>query len=163
MKTENTQNGELKGRVSNREGVIKGLKISKEAKTLLKVSKQHGETYSQTIERLIEQNSRIPRGETLGQKGEIIGKKDNSGFLKEEIPDLLASFGLSRDDVGLMIKTYFENLLLESKNEGKRLRLPYGKPFDVTKAVVASIWIIGLSVVGVLCLPDILDLLRMVI
>ena len=163
MKSENAQNGELKGRVKNRESVIKGLKINAETKTLLKVSKQHGETYSQTIERLIKQNSEIPRGELMERKGEIIGKRDNLSFLKDEIPDLLASFGLSKEDTALILKTYFERLMLESKNEGKRLRLPYGKPFDVTKAFIASAWIIGVSAVAVLCLPGILEFLRMVI
>jgi len=107
------------------------VRLNRGSKELLRLSKQHGESYSETISRIVKQNSAIKRDPGVSENAPAMGSGGVLNAAQVQIPELLALYGLKPSDVAGIVK----NLLKPEK-------IPRSyRPFNATKAFGYACWV----------------------
>ena len=145
-----------RGGKNNNKAPIAHLKISEDSKRLLKNAKQHGENYTDTIERLVAQNEGINRGGQEGGKLTEIPtsspiKGDFSG-VKENVETLLDWFGLTPKELSQIFRK--EQTIRALELRGSKQSYSY-----LVKPITSLCWLIGAIIMAVFVLPQIIGLL----
>ena len=114
----------------------KHLKVNEEARELLRLAKQHGETYSQTIARITKQNEGLERGNSGLKKGNSVGSGGILNIVENQLPKMLNQYGITPTDAGKIVKNMF-----------KEEKVPRTMPkFNGTKAFGYLCWVGGVAV-----------------
>ena len=141
---------------------LKGLKISEEAKKRLKLTKQPGETFSETVMRLVDVNLAYKRANMANITGDMVNNTANvanpeteKGDVKmfKDTKSLAEGVRVFFDEVGVPPVVLLDAWKGHMKNENLKLRRPYGKPLNLTTIIKTFIWVAGGVIAFIMSLP----------